>query len=90
MPSGILIHPAVLGTIDTAEYWGGLCRFFEEVELGLHLTQCRLGRVEAYLPTKWHLEQSSHLATIDMGRKLGAVPLSGSGTWFPSYTMWPG
>ena len=33
-----------LGTIDTAENWGGLCRFFEEVELGPHLTQCRLGR----------------------------------------------
>ena len=31
--------------------------------------------VEAYLPTKWHLDPSSHLATTDMGRKLvGAVP----------------
>ena len=57
-----------LGTIDTAENWGGLCRFFEEVELGPHLTQCRLGR-GLYLPTKWHLDPSSHLATTDMGRK---------------------
>ena len=33
-----------LGTIDTAENLGGLCRFFKEVELRPHLTQCRLGR----------------------------------------------
>ena len=26
---------------------------------------------EAYLYTKWHLDPSSHLATTDMGRKLG-------------------
>jgi len=32
---------------------------------------------EAYLPTNWHLAPSSHLATTDMGRKLGAVPLLG-------------
>jgi len=30
------------------------------------------------------------LATTDMGRKFGDVPLSGSGTWFPPNTMWPG
>ena len=29
---------------------------------------------EAYLRTKWHLDPSSHLAAIDMGRKLEAVP----------------
>ena len=28
---------------------------------------------EAYLHTKWHLDPFSRLATIDMGRKLGAV-----------------
>ena len=28
---------------------------------------------EAYLHTKWHLDPSTRLATIDMGRKLGAV-----------------
>jgi len=39
--------------------------------------------VEAYLPTKWHLDPSSHLATTDMGRKLvGCTPL-GRGTWVP-------
>jgi len=26
---------------------------------------------EAYLRTKWHLNTCSHLATTDMGRKLG-------------------
>ena len=32
---------------------------------------------EAYLHTKWHLNPSRHLATTDMGLKLGAVPLYG-------------
>ena len=44
---------------------------------------------EAYLPTKWHLDPSSRLATTDMGRKLGgAVPLIG-GAGSPSNAMWP-
>ena len=38
-------------------------------ELGLYLIQCGLG-AEAYLPTKWHLDPSRLLATIDMGRGL--------------------
>jgi len=39
---------------------------------------------EAYLPTKWHLDPSSCLATTGMGRKLGeAVPLWGRVSWFP-------
>jgi len=37
---------------------------------------------EAYLHTKWHIDPSSRLATTDMGRKLGAVPLSW-GSWVP-------
>ena len=32
---------------------------------------------EAYLRTKWNLGPSSRLATTDMGRKLGTVPLEG-------------
>jgi len=58
------------------------------VELGLHLTQCRL--VYAYLRTKWHINPSSRLATTNMGRKLaeGCGPLRGAG--FPSNTVWPG
>ena len=44
---------------------------------------------EAYLRTKWHLDPSSRLATTDIGRKLGAVPLRG-GAGSPSNTMSPG
>jgi len=45
-----------------------------------------------YLPAKWHLDPSSHLATIYMARKLGALlfPFLGEGTGSPSNTMWPG
>jgi len=50
---------------------GLLCSF--RWELGPHLTQCAWA--EAYLRTKWHLGPSSHLATTDMGRKLGLCPL---------------
>ena len=40
------------------------------------------------LPTKWHLDPSSHLATTDMGRKLGIPPpFGGGGAGFPSNTM---
>ena len=48
---------------------------------------------EAYLRTKWHLDSSSHLTTIDMGLKLGAtVPpfFLGGGAGFPSNTKSPG
>jgi len=39
---------------------------------------------EAYLHTKWHLDASSRLATIDMGRKLGdSVPFCYRGNWVP-------
>ena len=40
-------------------------------DLGPHLTQCGLGR--GYLRTKWHLDPSSRLATVDMDRKVGAA-----------------
>ena len=36
-----------------------------------HLTQCDWA--EAYLRTKWHLDPSSRLATIDMGQKVGGT-----------------
>jgi len=45
---------------------------------------------EAYSCTKWHVDSSSRLATTDMGRKLGAVPFLGGGSWAPTNTMWPG
>ena len=46
---------------------------------------------EVCFRTEWCLHPSSHLATIDMGQKLGAVPLlgGGGGAGFPSNTMSP-
>jgi len=38
---------------------------------------------EAYIRTKWHLDPSSRLATIDMGRKLG-----GAAGGRPAYRMY--
>jgi len=45
---------------------------------------------EAYLATKSHLDLSSRLAIIDVGRKEGWLlyPFRGAGP--PSKTMWPG
>jgi len=34
---------------------------------------------EVYLPTKWHLDPSSRLATTDMGQNLGLYPIFGEG-----------
>ena len=45
---------------------------------------------ESYLHTKWHLNSSNHLATTDMGQKLGAVPLWEREAGSPCNTMWPG
>ena len=44
---------------------------------------------EAYLNTKWHLDASSRLATMDMGRKLGSglCPLSEEGELGPHLTQ---
>jgi len=65
----------------------GLCPFWGE--LGSHLTQCHLGR--AYLRTKWHLDQSSHFATIDMGWKFGGcAPFLEGVAGSPSKTKSPG
>ena len=53
----------------------GLCPLFGEGERGPHVTHCRLGRG---LPSyRVRLDPSSRLATTDMGRKLGVVPLWG-------------
>jgi len=43
LPSGILIHPAVLATTDMGRKLGGCAPLREEV-LGPHLTQCGQGR----------------------------------------------
>ena len=42
---------------------------------------------EAYLRAKCHLDPSSRLATIDMGRKVGLFPFLGRRAGFPSNTM---
>jgi len=42
---------------------------------GLGPIESNVARAEAYVRTKWHLAPLSRLATTDMGRKLGAVPL---------------
>jgi len=34
---------------------------------------------EAYIRTEWYFDPSSRLATTDMGRKMGALPLIGEG-----------
>jgi len=39
----------------------------------MRLVVYNVALVEAYLRTKWHLDPSSRLATIDIGRKLGAM-----------------
>jgi len=44
---------------------------------------------KAYLHTKWHLNPSSRLASMDMGRKLGAVPFRRGRAGSPCNTMSP-
>ena len=46
----------------------------------------KLSYLLTYLLTKWHLDTSSRLATIDMGRKVGAGSLF-RGVGSPSNTM---
>ena len=52
----------------------GTCVPFGKGELGLHVTQCGLGRGLPTYQVHWHLDSCSRLATIDMSRKLGALP----------------
>ena len=89
VPSCILIHPAVLPQQTWTENWGLLYPFLGE--LGPSLIQCGLGQG---LPrTKWYLDSSSRLATINMGRKFGeggSAPFLGRGTGSPSNTKSPG
>jgi len=64
---------------------GALFPLFGEGQLDPHLAQCRLRRgLPPYQHTKWHVNPTSHLATTDMGGKLGeAVPLREIGTRVP-------
>ena len=54
------------------------------------LSNTMLARAEAYLYTKWHLNSSSPLETIDMGRKVGMLCPFLGGAGFPLNTVWPG
>jgi len=86
--SGIVIH---LAAIDMGRKVGGAAVPLSGGELGHHLTQCAMGL--GFLRTKWHLDPSSRLATIDMGQivgGLGCCDLLGGGAGSPSNTMWPG
>jgi len=51
-----------------------------------------MASAETYLRTKWHLDSSSRLAIIDIGRKVGGVaaPLSMGRAGSPSNTISPG
>ena len=61
----------------------GLCPLFGEV--GWVPIEHKVPWAEAYLHTKWHLDASSRLATIEMVRKLGsgAPPPFWQGGWVP-------
>jgi len=83
-----------LATIDMRRKVGGVCC------APLHWggrswvpMQHNLAWAEAYLHTKWHLDSSSCLATIDMGGKVGEgllCPFLVGGAGTPSNIMWPG
>ena len=73
---------------------GRLCPFWEG-ELGPHVTQC--GLAEAYLRTKWHLDQSSSLTSrnlveglfpfrVELGPHLTQC-CPGQGQGLPSYQV---
>jgi len=63
---------------------GGCCAPFFGGGAGSHLAQCGLGR-ETYLRTKWHLDPSSRLDTINMGRKVERLlyPFREKWSWVP-------
>jgi len=74
---------------------GGCGPFLAGEELGPHLTQCGIGcGLPSYQVSFWSIQP---LTTIDIGRKLGAVPLWGAGSQSNSIpngilthpTVWP-
>jgi len=69
---------------------GLLCSFCEGWEGVAGSPSNSVAWAEAYLPTKWHLDPSSHLSTTGMGQKLGAPPPFGGGGAGSSNTIWPG
>jgi len=72
VPSCILIHPVVWPQQTWAEIlWA--------VPLRGGVGSASNTILPTIVPSKWHLDPSSHLATTNMGRKLGVCPLLGGG-----------
>ena len=84
LPSGILIHPALWPQYRPtwAENWGSALFYGEGDLVPISLN---VAWAKAYLPTKWHLDPSRHLATTDTGRKL-----VGGAAGSPSNSVAPG
>jgi len=80
VPGCTLIDPAIWPQHIWAKNCGAQPSFWEG-ELGPHLAQCGLDR--GPLPCQCHLDLTRRLATIDMGRKLGAPPPFWGGGWVP-------
>ena len=86
-----------LATIDMGRKVGGAVPL-SGGDVGLHAPfggtwvsiKHNVAWAEAYLRTKWHLDPSSRLVTIDMGRKVGGTVPFRRGSWAPSNTVWPG
>jgi len=89
IPNAILIHPAVWPQKALAEHRGEALPFLGR---GSWVPiQSNVAWTEAHLHAKCHLDPSSRLATIDIGRKLGgSVPFLGGGAGCPCNTKSPG
>ena len=68
-------------TTDVGQKLGGSAPIWEK--RSWVRIQHNVAQAEAYLRTKWHLDPFSHLATIDMGRKLGELAPLGEGELGP-------
>jgi len=66
-----------LALIDMGQKLGRRAAFFGGGRGSWAHIQHNVILAEAYLHTKWQLDPSTRLATIDMGQKLRAVPLLG-------------
>jgi len=67
-PFGHKRHGPKIGRVAVPPFWGERAESpSNTMSFGLRPTSL----------TMWHLDPSSHLATTDIGRKLGAVPLWG-------------
>ena len=72
IPSGILMHLAVWPQQKWLENWGGAPPLLWGG--GWVPIKHRVTLAEAYLRAKWHVDPSSHLATINISQKFGGSP----------------